>query len=328
VETLRAAHIGLHDSHGRNVPIETILVESKKQAFAQLEAFAKRKTSPGCRIHALCGEFVNQIPSINRLVRCNCFNPFRFIFLDPKGWADIPMDELKPFLSDRSCEVLINLMTRQIIRFVEEESHAESYQKLFGRPGVLEKLRTTAKEDRADQAVREYCRSLSRLCGFKYVSSAVILEPNEESIRYFLVYATNNFHGIEVFKQAEMATARTQDDVRHEARLRKTQQPEFIFELSSPKSRLIIELRERYLTRAKDKVRKVLKEKTDPSGAAYETLFCEAMAFPLVTPDDLQNWIHDWIPYVRLRLAGAPNRKKPSPAVDDRVVLIDPVGLN
>lgn len=77
---------------------------------------------------------------------------------------------------------------------------------------MLEKLRDVPKEnnERADQAVREYCRSLTQLCDFRYVSSAVILEPNQESVRYSLVYSTNNFHGFEVFKQAETATARTQ----------------------------------------------------------------------------------------------------------------------
>jgi Protein of unknown function (DUF5131) len=58
-----------------------------------------------------------KIPSINRLVQRNCPNPFRFIFLDPKGWADIPMQELRPFLSDRSCEVLINLIYRSAFCF-------------------------------------------------------------------------------------------------------------------------------------------------------------------------------------------------------------------
>ncbi len=330
VETLRGAHIGLRDSQGKNVPIHTILVEANKQAFAKLEAFAAKKTLPDFGVHALCGEFVNKIPSINGLVQRNCPNPFRFIFLDPKGWADIPMQDLRPFLSDRSCEVLINLMTRHIIRFLDEESHADSYNKLFGRPGVLEKLRSTPKEnnEQAEQAVREYCRSLSQLCGFKYVSSAVILEPGEESVRYFLVYATNALDGIKVFEQAEMATASTQDYIRHETRISKARQTEFMFGERPPKSRLTITLRDRYLGRARNKVLKVLKENTDSRGTPYENLFCEAMAFPLVTPEDLANWVYAWAPHVQLRLSGSPKRQKPSPAYDDRVLVIDSDGLN
>lgn len=318
VEALRHAHTGLRDK-GTNIRMQTILVEESAQAFAQLEKFAVANTAPGFDVRALHGEFVDQIPAINRLVQQNCLNPFRFVFLDPKGWADIPMSKLKPFLQDRSCEVLINLMTRHIIRFLAEDDRADSYHSLFGRPGVLEKLRTIPKEnnEQTEQAVREYCRSVRDLCGFKYVSSAVILEPEEESARYFLVYATNDFHGIEVFKQAEAAAARTQEDIRHQTRVRKTGQHELSFEEGPPKSRVTTILQDRYRKRARTKILEVLKKSRDPNGVGYEELFCEAMAFPLVTPADLENWILSLAPFAELRLSGSGNRKKPSPGHDD-----------
>src|SRR4030095_13393733 len=103
-------------------------------------------------------------------VRKHAKNPFRFVFLDPEGWADIPMSALQPFLRDRSCEVLINLMTRHIIRFLDQPDREESYKNLFGRADVLERLRAASKDERTDQAVREYCRSLRQLCDFSYVS--------------------------------------------------------------------------------------------------------------------------------------------------------------
>lgn len=326
VETLRAAHIGLYESQGRNVPIDAVLVEANRRAFSKLEEFAAKKTSPGFRVHALFGEFARQIPNIDHLVKLNCHNPFRFVFLDPKGWADIPMQEMKPFLHDRSCEVLINLMTRHIIRFLEEESRAESYNDLFGRAGVLDQLRKTSKEsnERAEQAVREYCRSLSQLCGFRYVSSAVILEPEEESVRYFLVYATNALDGLIVFKQAEIAAANVQDHIRNEARVRKTHQTEFLFGAGSPKSGLAESLRKRYLSRARDKVLKVLKCSTDPQGARYEKLFREAMAFPLVTPSDLETWLVELSPNVEVKFEPSDKRRrKPSPYRDDRILVAD-----
>ncbi len=324
IDALRRASKGLHE-RGKSVRMQIILVESNKQAFQKLEVFSANKSTPGFGVKAICGEFVDQIPAINSLVKDSCRSPFRFVFLDPKGWADIPMRSLQPFLKDRSCEVLINLMTRHIIRFLDEDDRAESYQNLFGRPGVLERLRNVPKEnnERADQAVREYCRSLAQLCDFKYASSAVILEPNEESIRYFLVYATNDFHGIEVFKQAETAAARTQDDVRHETRVRRTGQREMSFDEGPPKSRLIVELRERYQQRARKKILQTLITCRDPLGSAYQSLFCEAMAFPLVTPEDLENWVCSLVPHVELCLAGSAQRRKPSPAADDRVLVIN-----
>ena len=176
------------------------------------EPFRNSKHSPLAKqghpsgFHALCGKFVDQIPIVNKLIQKNAPNPFKFVFLDPKGWSDIPMRQMQPFLKGRSCEVLINLMTRHIIRFLDEPDRAESYNDLFGREDVLDTLKKTPRENNErnpEQAVREYCRSLKLVCGFKFVSSAVILEPDEESVKYYLVYGTNDFHGIEVFKKAK-----------------------------------------------------------------------------------------------------------------------------
>jgi three-Cys-motif partner protein len=326
LETLRAAHVGLYETRGRKVPIEMILVEANKQAFEILEWYAKKKTMPGFSVHPLFGEFAYEIPNIQHLVSVNCRNPFRFVFLDPKGWADIPMKEMETFLRDRSCEVLINLMTRHIVRFLDEESRAESYNNLFGRIGVLEKLRGFPKEnnERAEQAVREYCRSLRKLCGYTYVSSAVILEPLEESVRYYLVYGTNSIEGLKVFKKAEMNAAEIQDRVRKETRIRNSRQEEFFFGPDSPKSKMAQTLRSRYLRRAREKVLKVLKQNTNSRGVSYRDLFREAMAFPLITPGDLEDWMDELSSAIEKKFASSDKRRrKLSPDADDRIVVIN-----
>src|SRR5207249_2677170 len=105
-----------------------------------------------------------------------------------------------------------------------------------------------------EQAVREYCRSLKKLCGFKYVSSAVILEPDQESVKYYLIYATNDFHGIDVFKAAERAAARIQDQIRYSGRRRDTEQTELFLAGGSQQSRLANQLYSRYRSRAFAKV--------------------------------------------------------------------------
>jgi three-Cys-motif partner protein len=322
VDTLRQVRDRLQEMRGRNLPIHIILVEQDKKAFAALQKFATESSTPGFTIHPICGEFVPSIPEINQVVRKHAKNPFRFVFLDPKGWSDIPMKALQAFLRDRSCEVLINLMTRHIIRFLDQPDREESYKNLFGRADVLEKLRAATRDERTDQAVREYCRSLRQLCDFSYVSSAVILDPTQESIRYFLVYGTNHPRGIEVFKEAEMTATRTQDFVRHETHVRKSGQPELIFGDHSPGSRVSDQLRRRYLERARTKIVDMLRHST-AGEIRYSELFCEAMAFPLVTPADLRSWIEALVPNVRLRLAGSTRRKKPSPEQDDRVTVVN-----
>ena len=202
VDTLRSCKLGLQE---RGVTLSTyaILVENNKEAFAKLDSFAHSANGPDVSVTAIPGKFVDTIPQINEHLRLVGPRAFKFVLLDPMGWADIPMKKLQPFLKTRSCEVLINLMTKHINRFLNEENRAASYNNLFGRSGVLEKLRNAMGEEREELAVTEYCRSLQMLCGFQFVSSAVILEPQEAKIRYFLVYATNHPRGIEVFKTAE-----------------------------------------------------------------------------------------------------------------------------
>jgi three-Cys-motif partner protein len=328
IDALSRCQAGLRATHQREIQIESILVEHDKEASELLKRFAASKRAPCFDVHALSGEFVEKIPDIEQIISANTQNPFRFVFLDPTGWAKIPMLRLQSFLRHRSCEVLINLMTRHIIRFLGEADREDSYHELFGRNEVLDKLRNTPRDERTDQAVREYCRSLRLLCGFKYVSSAVILKPNEESIGYFLVYATNDHHGILVFKDAEIKAARIQDNIRQEVRVKKAGGQLELPSADGPvRSRLILELRQRYGRRARGKVLQLLSTTTSAEGVPYKDLFCEAMAFPLVTPNDLVGWLKELKPHIEVKLAGQPTRRKPSPSEDFRVVVINEQAL-
>jgi len=302
-------------------------VEQDKAAFAKLQAYADSMKCLGHDIRVLFGEFADRIPDIVPLIADSGKNPFKFVFLDPKGWADIPMEQLVNLLNDRSCEVLINLMTRHIIRFLDQPNRAQSYHQLFGRNEVLALLQQAPNEDRADIAVREYCRSLQMMCGFEYASSAVILEPDKEDKRYFLVYATNHSRGVEVFKAAETKAAKLQDDVRYEAKVQKTLQPEMTGLFGGPpKSKVSTGLWQKYCDRAKAKVLKRILD-SGSSGVSYSHLFCEAMAFPLVTPMDLRRWLSSFGAAIEVHLAGSGKRRELSPAENDRIILKDEAAL-
>ena len=325
VEVLRKCQSGLHQ-RGRDLQIECILVDQDKRAFNHLQQFATTNTAPGFGIHALGGQFVEQIPAIEDIIKERTRNPFRFIFLDPKGWADIPMHALKPILRKRSCEVLITLMTRHIIRFLDEPDREESYANLFGRSEVLSELRresfrTAPPHERAERAVREYGRSLRLLCGFTYVASAVILEPNEESIRYFLVYGTNHPRGIEVFKDAETKAANIQEVLRYETRIQRTHQPTLTFDDMPPSSRLSVQLRTFFANAARNKLMELLLAKRSGFGIRYSDLFCEVMEYPLVKEADLLNWLKGLEPHIKIVLSGTSRRRKPSPIQDDTIVV-------
>jgi three-Cys-motif partner protein len=306
-----------------------VFVEKKPDAFARLDAFAQSASTESVRAIALKGRFIERLPDIQKLVARAGNSPFKFVFLDQKGWAAAPIKSLRPFVAERSCEILFNLMTSFLTRFVDTETRAESYYSLFGRRGVLERIRALPKGtgEREETAVKEYCKSLREICGFRYVAEAVILDPKQEKIRYYLVFATNHPRGIEVFKSAEMGAAKMQDEVRYEARVRKTKQEELPFGQAKPKSPKADQMRSQYCSLARAKVIEILSHVSPGAAVDYDVLYQEAMPFPLVRPSDLQEWIVDLAPNVKLSLAGSQRRRKPQPDSNDRVIVTNPAVL-
>lgn len=300
IDTLRHSQLGMSEK-GMPFSAAAILVESDKGTYSKLKPYAQSKNIPGFLVCSINDEFVNAIPEINDTISHVGSNPFKFVLLDPTGWADIPMASIAPFLNSRSCEVLVNLMTQDIIRFLNQDTRAASYNNLFGRPGVLEALRVAAGDEKVDLAVKEYCKSLKLLCKFKYASSAVILEPAARSIKYFLVYATNHYKGIEVFKRAEMQASRIQEELRKQKQIDKTQQPGFQFDTEPQMSSYALGLHSKYSGRARRKLIEKLR-RSRSNTIQYRDLFCETMAFPLVTPDDLTGWLEQLRPAIEIQV--------------------------
>jgi ATP:corrinoid adenosyltransferase len=166
------------------------------------------------------------------------------------------------------------------------------------------------------------------LCNFKYASAAVILKPAEEKIGYFLVYGTKHPRGIEVFKAAELKAAKIQAEVRHETHVRKTGQPTFLFDDAPPSSRLSSDLRNRYLEKAHDRILSILASHPKQTKILYEDVLCEAMAFPLVSPDDVINCLRALEPDVEIQLTGTGRRRKPNPLEEDLVVIVNPAAVS
>jgi three-Cys-motif partner protein len=107
IEALRRSQAGLREGHARELHVKCILVGKTKVAFAELERIAINESSHNFEVQALQGEFIKQIPVIDRLIKDSGKNTFKFILLDPTGWAQIPMEELKSFLHERSSEVVV-----------------------------------------------------------------------------------------------------------------------------------------------------------------------------------------------------------------------------
>jgi len=320
IRALKEAVTGL-STINRTVRGVCIFVEKQPHAFAKLDAFAKRKSTDEVRALALKGRFVDKIKEIDKYIRAAGPAPFKLVFLDQKGWAAAPMTELKKFVGSRSCELLFNVMTSFLTRFVDREALAESYDSFFGRPGVIDRIRALPKgtEEREEAAVDEYCQSLRGICGFQYVSQAIIMDASKERIRYFFVFATNSLHGIQVFKDAEAKASEAQDEVRYEAKLKKQAQFGLPFDDSVPKSSKALDLQQKYIHRARERIVQAILRHRGPT-MPYDAVYSEAMVFPLVTESDINDILQSLSPNVRLELAG-PRRKKPLPFKGDYLVI-------
>jgi three-Cys-motif partner protein len=298
-----------------------IFVEKKPQPFLKLQGFAQKHSTNSVRALALKGRFVDKIKVIDDYIATVGSTPFKLVFLDQKGWAAAPMHKLKTFVADRSCELLFNVMTSFLTRFVDREALAGSYDLFFGRRGVIDRIRALPKGtgEREEAAVDEYCQSLREICGFKYVSQAIMMDASKERIRYYFVFATNSLHGIQVFKDAEAKASEAQDAVRYQTKLKKQTQYDLLFGDAAPKSSKALNLQQRYILRARETILKAFIHHR-ASTMSYDALYGEAMMFPLVTESNINNIVESLSPKIQLHLVGT-RRKKPSLFRGDYVVI-------
>jgi three-Cys-motif partner protein len=323
IRALEEAITGLLALRQRSIKGVCVFVEKEPKPFAKLDAFAKANSTDCVLAKAFKGRFVDNIEAIDSYVTAVGVNPFKFVFLDQKGWAATPMKQLKPFVKNRSTELLFNLMTSFLTRFVSRDDLAGRYNDLFGRAGVIEKIRSLPKGtgEREELAVEEYCLSLRTICGFRYVSQAIVMDPTKEKVRYYLAFATNSLHGIKVFKEAEHAASQIQNEVRHTVREKK-EGPFLPFDEPMRQSAKVHSLHDGYRRRLR---RVVVKSLLIDAGASvhYGDLYGRAMSLPLVTQSDLDDVLKSLEPNIRLELEGL-RRKKPDPFREDRVAVINP----
>jgi hypothetical protein len=138
----------------------------------------------------------------------------------------------------------------------------------------------------------------------------VVLQPDKKGVKYFMVFATNDPMGIKVFKEAEAHAASLQDQIKHEREFG-DQMSLFSVDSIQPVSE---SLRTKYRALAFARVEEMFRSKPDHS---YADVFCKAMAMPLVTEQELIDFLATH-PYLRIYLEGE-RRKKPNIQKGDRV---------
>ena len=262
--------------------VRCMFVESDKSAYERLREVANSIDS--AEVVTYCGEFESHVDVAVTFARGGQ-KPFCFAFIDPTGWTGYGLHRISPLLRVRPSEVLINFMTKDILRFVDDEdsSALHSFQDLFGETSYRDSWRGQTGLDREDAIVRRYCERVKVAGGFTYCTSAVIVNPSIDRTHYHLVYATRSVEGLVTFRDVERQAAQAQRTLRGEVRARKEQDRTMqipLFAQPPTDSGYVDLLRGRYRSIAEIEL---LERLTGVESVSYDDLLCVALDHPFVS---------------------------------------------
>jgi len=311
LEELRKARTTLADKFGRTLKLRCFFLEKDRLAFQQLHSFASGVRD--AEIETRNCELESAIDDIVTFVKRGGDDSFPFVFIDPTGWSGFAMNAIAPLLRLEPGEVLINFMTEHIRRFIDSplDETRESFESLFGSVDFRQRLLGLNPLDREDELVNAYAENVKKTGRFKYVCSAIVLHPEVDRTHFHLIYATRNFRGVEVFKDAEESAMAVQNLVRADAqqrtRQRKTGQLEMFPSDVGHKSSIFDQLRDRYIGVAESRVLAMLKSQ---GRVSYDDALLSAWRLPLVWESDLKLWVDDWVKSGRLKIEGMNPRQR------------------
>lgn len=186
-----------------------IFIEKDADRAAALEG-ELRDLSDGRRFPAwmsysvLCGEFAPVMSGILDSVaeRGRPLAP-TFAFIDPFGFAGVPLALVRRIMANPRCECLITFMYEYVNRFVghPEAGIQAHFDDLFGTDQWRTLIVESDPERRRDGLVSLYRRQLIDKAGARHVRSFEMLNAGNRT-EYFLYFATNNVRGLSKMKQA------------------------------------------------------------------------------------------------------------------------------
>lgn len=189
---------------GRVVKMTAHLVEEKATAFRELEGIGSR--FPEVTVHPHKGDFLQLAPSIASAIPQRAFT---FSLIDPKGFK-LDLEALKPLLAKPRSEVVFNFMYEFANRFVEHPDLMDTFDRLFPAVDWRPRFAALVADPNSGPAERKafllscFKEAVRTVGGFKYVADVDVRHPGKKRTYYFLVYATRDPHGIEVFRDAQV----------------------------------------------------------------------------------------------------------------------------
>jgi len=281
-------------SHGRKpIDVGCLFVERSRTAFSLLDQETRLASSPGVVATARNGEFEDLIPEVARFASYG--GRFAFFFIDPTGWTGYGMSKLRPLFEHRRSEVLINFMTKDIKRFVDDDhpSTLTTFTDLYGGSVVRQEWRGLTGLEREDRIVATYCKRISEVGRYPYVGASVVLHPTDSRTHYHLIYGTRHHEGLRVFRGVERMALSAQQKIRSEAQQRSRIQRSGQGELfqADDHTGYLVELRNRYHSLCQARLLRLFAERRRLN---YDDVELLALRYPMTSVADLRDWVAYW----------------------------------
>lgn len=293
-------------ARGRFPEFACLLMEKKLDAFRKLDAFAKHQDDPtSVRVHARNCDFTTRLAEI--VLYCSSVGTFPFIFIDPTGWQLAGISRIKPLLELNPGEVLINLMSPFIGRFIKDNK--TDFSDLLGED--FPALRALSGAALESAIVEKYCELIKIVGKFKYVCSLPVMNPDLDSFNFHLIYATRHERGVEVFKAVEKRTEQRTHIIRAEVQQQLREERSGNLELFGPAIQYRENSYQRLARSSKERAKHAVWALIESAGAiAYDECWGEALQFPAVYEEDLRDWISDWEKKEAVEVHGKPPRAR------------------
>lgn len=287
LEVLRSTRRVLK-ARGKSPTMRCLFIEKNPQSFRKLEEFCASVSD--IEVIAKNWDFTARMDDIVRFVKSRN-KSFPFVFIDPTGWEPLFDDLIAPILRLEPGEVLINLMTSWIKRFLSDET--KHFERLLG-PG-LQRLRRLKGWEQEEEMVRMYAGKVAAAGNFKYTCTLPVLKPDQDAFHFYMIYATRHPRGVEVFKETERSVIPFMHETRAKAQERRRvaesgQSSLLPAEAHYQESRFTA-FQLRNLDVAKGELLAMLQ---GAEQVPYDDAWFAVMQHSAVSDRDLKDWLADW----------------------------------
>lgn len=181
--------------------IVMLFIEKESDRCSYLENKIKSMDIPkNISYQCICKEFAAALEEIfNFLDEQKKRIAPAFVFIDPFGFAGIPMKIIKRIMENKRCEVLITFMYEDINRFVKNKKIWNCLNETFGTEEWKKVIDIKSTKEREQLLYSIYENQLKKIAKIKFIRAFKMINKLNK-LDYLLIFGTNNITGLKAMK--------------------------------------------------------------------------------------------------------------------------------